>query len=71
MRILTGGDDVYLFDDGDETADMQLVVMIGANLDVGSWSGVSEERWVAAQTRLEADAEGDLQIIDCRKAVRS
>lgn len=66
MRVLVGGDDVYLFDDGDPIADMQAEVMVGANLDVTSYRGVTEEGWAKAVQQLE-----DLKVIDCRKEAQA
>ncbi len=60
--LATSDNTVYVFDEGDERADMQYTVCIGANLDVERFT-VPAEAWEDRRARLASDIE----VVDCRK----
>jgi hypothetical protein len=60
LTVLLGGGAVYAFSDPAK-AEIQYTVMIGSNLDVDRWTGVSREKWEAAKE--EAVSEG-VEIVE-------
>jgi len=61
--VIAAGNEVYLFNQGDERADLQYMACVGSNLDT--------EKAVIPADRidvlLERIAEDDTEVIDCRK----
>lgn len=70
MQVVFGGNDVYLFDDGEGKAELQYVVCAGANQDVAMYQRVKEEEWQNALAAVRADMDEDLTIHDHREYER-
>jgi hypothetical protein len=63
VALLLAGDDVYVFDAGDERIVIQYTVLVGANLDVDGPIYMTMEAW---DRRFSALAPAEANIVDCR-----